>query len=77
MIASAAALLGMAAVYAFPYAHAAFGRLKHPMLMLPAGGLVLGLLGALGGQLTLFKGLDEVAELAPGPGRLVGRASSP
>ncbi len=31
--------------------------------MLPAGGLVLGLLGALGGHLTLFKGLEEIKEL--------------
>ncbi|MFE6364182.1 ion channel protein [Streptomyces sp. NPDC057806] len=68
VIASAAALLGMAAVYAFPYVHAAFARLRHPMLMLPAGGLVLGLLGALGGHLTLFKGLEEVGELAADPG---------
>ncbi|MBC2903953.1 ion channel protein [Streptomyces cupreus] len=67
VIASAGALLGMAAVYAFPYVHAAFARLRHPMLMLPLGGLVLGLLGALGGHLTLFKGLDEVAELASDP----------
>ncbi|MFF1360171.1 ion channel protein [Streptomyces sp. NPDC058297] len=67
VIASAAAVLGMVAVYAFPYTHTAFGRLKHPMLMLPVGGLVLGLLGALGGHLTLFKGLHEVAELAADP----------
>ncbi|MGW0597377.1 ion channel protein [Streptomyces sp. NPDC002776] len=68
VVASAAALLGMAAVYAFPYVHAAFGKLRHPMLMLPVGGLVLGLLGALGGHLTLFKGLEEVGELAADPG---------
>jgi H+/Cl- antiporter ClcA len=67
VVASAAAVLGMAAVYAFPHTHAAFARLKHPMLMLPVGGLVLGLLGALGGHLTLFKGLNEVAELAKDP----------
>lgn len=64
VVASAAALLGMAAVYAFPYVHGAFARLRHPMVALPVGGLVLGLLGALGGHLTLFKGLDEVGELA-------------
>ncbi|CCK28447.1 Putative ion-transport protein yfeO [Streptomyces davaonensis JCM 4913] len=67
VIASAGALLGMAAVYAFPYVHAAFSRLRHPMLMLPVGGLVLGLLGALGGHLTLFKGLEEIGELAADP----------
>ncbi|GHI05936.1 ion channel protein [Streptomyces cellostaticus] len=67
VIASAAALLGMCAVYAFPYVHTAFGRLRHPMLMLPAGGVVLGALAALGGHLTLFKGLSEIGELARDP----------
>lgn len=38
VIASAAALLGMGAVYAFR-------RLRHPMLMLPADGVALGALG--------------------------------
>ncbi|MGY5012003.1 ion channel protein [Streptomyces sp. 900105755] len=68
VIAPAAALLGMCAVHAFPSVHGAFRRLGHPMVALPAGGLVLGLLGALGGHLTLFKGLDEVEELAKDPG---------
>ncbi|MFH9723874.1 ion channel protein [Streptomyces sp. NPDC017254] len=63
VIASAAALFALASCYLFPYTHAAFQRLRHPMLILPLGGLVLGLLGALGGHLTLFKGLDEVKEL--------------
>ncbi|MDN3026290.1 chloride channel protein [Streptomyces sp. S.PB5] len=67
VIASAAALLGMGAVRAFPYVHGGFSRLRHPMLALPVGGLVLGLLGALGGHLTLFKGLDEVGEIAADP----------
>ncbi|MEU9445339.1 ion channel protein [Streptomyces sp. NPDC048304] len=67
VIAPAAALLGMAAVYAFPYVHAVFRRLRHPMLMLPAGGVVLAALGVLGGPLTLFKGLAEVGELARRP----------
>jgi len=67
VLAPLAAALGMTAVYVFPYAHGAFSRLKHPMLALPAGGLVLGLLAAVGGHLTLFKGLDEVGELAADP----------
>ncbi|MFF3612779.1 ion channel protein [Streptomyces sp. NPDC002580] len=67
VIASAAAVLGMAAVRLFPYAHKAFSFLRHPMVALPLGGLVLGLLGCLGGPLTLFKGLDQVAELARHP----------
>ncbi|MER6958928.1 ion channel protein [Streptomyces sp. NPDC000618] len=67
VIASVGALLALCAVCAFPYVHGAFARLGHPMLALPAGGLVLGLLGALGGHLTLFKGLDEIGELAADP----------
>ncbi|MCG7209565.1 ion channel protein [Streptomyces arenae] len=67
VIAPAAALLGMCAVRAFPYVHGVFRRLGHPMVALPVGGLVLGLLGALGGPLTLFKGLDQVAALAKDP----------
>ncbi|MFF5496406.1 ion channel protein [Streptomyces aquilus] len=67
VIASAAAVFGMCAVRAFPYVHAAFARLRHPMLMLPVGGLVLGLLAAVGGHLTLFKGLEEVGEIAADP----------
>lgn len=67
VIASAGAVLGLAAVYAFPYVHRAFGALPHPVLALTLGGLLLGLLGALGGHLTLFKGLDEVKELAADP----------
>ncbi|MGA5322295.1 ion channel protein [Streptomyces seoulensis] len=67
VIASAAALFGMCAVRVFPYVHTAFHRLRHPMLMLPAGGLVLGALAAAGGPLTLFKGLTEVGELARDP----------
>ncbi|MFF1913993.1 ion channel protein [Streptomyces sp. NPDC058239] len=67
VIAVAGALLGLAAVYAFPYAHRAFWALKHPVPALALGGLLLGLLGALGGRLTLFKGLDEAKEIAADP----------
>lgn len=67
VISSSGALLGIAAVYAFPYVHRAFRALNHPVLALTAGGLVLGLLGALGGHLTLFKGLEEVKEIAADP----------
>ncbi|MFF3850113.1 ion channel protein [Streptomyces sp. NPDC002328] len=67
VIASVGALLALCAVRAFPYVHAAFGRLGHPMLTLPVGGLVLGLLAAVGGELTLFKGLEEIGELASDP----------
>ncbi|MEU1570334.1 ion channel protein [Streptomyces collinus] len=67
VVAGVGALLALCAVRAFPYVHGAFRRLKHPMLMLPAGGVVLGALAAVGGHLTLFKGLDEMATLAHDP----------
>ncbi|MFD8233476.1 ion channel protein [Streptomyces sp. NPDC059696] len=67
VVAMVGALLTLCAVRAFPYVHAAFQWLRHPMLMLPAGGAVLGCLAAVGGHLTLFKGLDEIATLAHDP----------
>jgi H+/Cl- antiporter ClcA len=66
VIAVLAAGAGLVLVYAFPKIHAAFRRLRHPLLTLTAGGVVLGALGALGGPLTLFKGLDEMKELVAG-----------
>ncbi|MGW5734710.1 MULTISPECIES: ion channel protein [Streptomyces] len=63
VVSTAAAAVGLCAVYAFPYLHRAFRQLGHPVLMLTVGGLVLGALGALGGHLTLFKGLEEMKEL--------------
>lgn len=62
-VAVAAALLGLVAVYVFVPAHRLFHHLGHPVLMLGAAGLVLGLLGALGGEVTLFKGLTQMQEL--------------
>ncbi|MEU6535909.1 ion channel protein [Streptomyces sp. NPDC047000] len=67
VVASVSAVLGMAAVYAFPRVHGVFARLGHPMAALTLGGLLLGLLGVLGGRLTLFKGAQELAELAHDP----------
>ncbi|HEX5013645.1 MAG TPA: ion channel protein [Candidatus Limnocylindrales bacterium] len=63
VIAVGAAAAGMAAVYAFPFVHAAFHRLGRPILALVAGGFVLGVLGAIGGEISLFKGLEQMREL--------------
>lgn len=68
VISSAGAALALIAVYAFPHVHRVFHLLPHPVLALTLGGLVLGLLGALGGKLTLFKGLEEIGVLASDPG---------
>ncbi|MEU8541064.1 ion channel protein [Streptomyces sp. NPDC048717] len=79
VVATLAAFFGLLACAVFPALHRALGRLRHPMLVLPLGGLVLGLLGVLGGHLTLFKGLTETRELVAssasyGWGELLGLA---
>ncbi|NUR92733.1 MAG: ion channel protein [Nonomuraea sp.] len=66
IITTVAAGLGLLAVYAFPHVHRFFHRIGNPVLMVAAGGLVLGLLGVLGGRITLFKGLHESKELLQG-----------
>lgn len=63
LVAAVAALLGLAAVYAFPHAHRLFHSISNPVLMVTAGGMLLGVLGIVGGSVTLFKGLDEMKEL--------------
>ncbi|THV30845.1 ion channel protein [Glycomyces paridis] len=65
-VAAVAALLGLAAAVAFHWSHRAFGLVANPMLRTTIGGLVLGLLAVLGGTITMFKGLDEMKELAAG-----------
>ncbi|HAT1616436.1 TPA: ion channel protein [Raoultella ornithinolytica] len=56
--------LGMVAVWCLPRLHALMNRLKNPVLTLGLGGLLLGILGAAGGHITLFKGLEEMQQIA-------------
>lgn len=56
--------VGMVAVWCLPRLHTLMNRLKNPVLVLGLGGLLLGILGALGGHITLFKGLDEMQQIA-------------
>ena len=63
IIAVVGVLITLPLVYAFPYVHGAFARLTNPIAALVTGGAVLGVLGAIGGRITLFKGLDEMREL--------------
>ncbi|GLS05609.1 putative ion-transport protein YfeO [Chitiniphilus shinanonensis] len=74
-IAVMAAALGLLAVYLLPPLYRLGQRIGHPLLVLGGGGLLLGLLGVLGGPLTLFKGLTEMQALghsaaALGPAQL-------
>ncbi|HCM6147006.1 TPA: ion channel protein [Klebsiella aerogenes] len=56
--------VGMVAVWCLPRLHALIHRLRNPVLMLGIGGFLLGILGVIGGHITLFKGLDEMQQLA-------------
>ncbi|MFZ2611132.1 MAG: ion channel protein [Raoultella planticola] len=56
--------VGLVAVWCLPRLHALMNRLKNPVLTLGLGGLLLGILGAAGGHITLFKGLEEMQQIA-------------
>lgn len=64
IVAAIAIALGMVAVWCLPRLHRLVHKLRHPVLILGAGGFTLGILGAIGGHITLFKGLDEVQQMA-------------
>jgi H+/Cl- antiporter ClcA len=64
LVAIAAALLVAAGAALLPLLHRALHSVSSPVVALGLGGLVLGILGAVGGEVTLFKGLDEMKELA-------------
>lgn len=66
VVAAIAIALGMVAVWCLPRLHTLMRKIKNPVLMLGAGGFVLGLLGAIGGPQTLFKGVDEMHQLVFG-----------
>ncbi len=68
VVACLAAAFALVGVYLFPLVHRAFHALRHPLLFTALGGVVLGILGAIGGPITLFKGLDQSAQLLADPG---------
>lgn len=67
LIACVGVAIALAAAYAFPWVHRAFHGLRNPILIATAGGFLLGLLGLIGGPITLFKGLDQMGELIAHP----------
>ncbi len=68
LIAVGSVVVGLAALAVFPWVHRAFHALRHPVLIPLAGGIVLGLLGVLGGPITMFKGLEQTGELLANTG---------
>ncbi|GIG23286.1 putative ion-transport protein YfeO [Cellulomonas chitinilytica] len=63
LLAIGASAVGVLAAYAFTPLHRFVHRVRNPVLLLTAGGLVLGVLGAAAGPITLFKGLEQMKEL--------------
>lgn len=63
LVAGLAALVGLLGSVLFAPVHGLFRRLKSPLLYTTLGGLILGVLGVLGGPLTLFKGSTQTVEI--------------
>jgi H+/Cl- antiporter ClcA len=68
-ICAAAAMFGLLGVYAFRGVYPMFKLLPNPLVSLTIGGVLLGVLGIVGGPISLFKGLDQMKELAQNVGQ--------
>ena len=60
-------VVGLAALAAFPFVYRALHALRHPIIITTVGGLILGILGFIGGPITMFKGLTQMGELLQDP----------
>lgn len=58
-----AAALGIAGAWAMPRLWRLLRTLRNPLLYATLGGLILGVLGVIGGPITLFKGAEQTGEL--------------
>ncbi|UMS62050.1 ion channel protein [Escherichia coli] len=63
IVAAIAIAAGMVAVWCLPRLHAMIHQMKNPVLVLGIGGFILGILGVMGGPVSLFKGLDEMQQM--------------
>ncbi|GAA3892240.1 ion channel protein [Leifsonia kafniensis] len=63
VIAVGATLVGLALAYALPVLHRLFHALGSPIIFTTLGGMILGILGVIGGPITLFKGAQQSEEL--------------
>ncbi|HGF6162349.1 TPA: ion channel protein [Escherichia coli] len=63
IVAAIAIAAGMVAVWCLPRLHAIMHQMKNPVLVLGIGGFILGILGVIGGPVSLFKGLDEMQQM--------------
>ncbi|EFC4898137.1 ion channel protein [Escherichia coli] len=63
IVAAIAIAAGMVAVWCLPRLHAMMNQMKNPVLVLGIGRFILGILGVIGGPVSLFKGLDEMQQM--------------
>ena len=63
IVAAIAIAAGMVAVWCLPRLHAMMHQMKNPVLVLGIGGFILGILGVIGGPVSLFKGLDDMQQM--------------
>lgn len=63
IVAAIAIAAGMVAVWCLPRLHAMMHQMKNPVLVLGIGGFILGILGVIGGPVSLFKELDEMQQM--------------
>ncbi|EIZ0558335.1 ion channel protein [Escherichia coli] len=63
IVAAIAIAAGMVAVWCLLRLHAMMNQMKNPVLVLGIGGFILGILGVIGGPVSLFKGLDEMQQM--------------
>ncbi|MGN8551928.1 UNVERIFIED_CONTAM: ion channel protein [Microbacterium sp. SLM126] len=68
VVACAATGLSLIALFLFPVFWRALHALKSPILIPLVGGFILGILGFIGGPITMFKGLTQIGELLQDPG---------
>ncbi|MCW3494517.1 ion channel protein [Microbacterium sp. SSM24] len=72
LVACGAAGLGLIALFLFPIFWRALHALRSPILIALVGGFILGILGFIGGPITMFKGLAQIGELLQDPGAYDG-----
>lgn len=63
IVAAIASAAGMVAVWCLLRLHSMMHQMKNPVLVLGIGGFILGILGVIGGPVSLFKGLDEMQQM--------------
>lgn len=67
-VACGAVLVGLVALGLFPLVWRSLHTLGSPLIVPIVGGFILGILGLIGGPITMFKGLEQIGELLDAPG---------